>query len=167
MRTHATTCLAMVAIVMALQSPARAKDSFTSPFFAGSVLRQGDTLRSGGGCVEMAFHYNGIGYLNRLDVVTIGGAGCGGVNWDSWSDFDWQGYGQGTHQSASEPRGRRAAEAVMQADGNFVIYDIQDGSAVPVWSTSTAGNPGAYLTEPDDGNMVIYSASTTVLWSLV
>ena len=166
MRTHATIFLAMVAIVIALQAPARAKDSYSSPFFADSVLRQGDTLRSGGGCVEMRFHYNGVGYLNRLDVVTVGGDGCGGVNWDSWSDFDWARYGQGTHQSASEPRGRRAAEAIMQADGNFVIYDIEDGSPIPVWSTNTAGNPGAYLNVQDDGNVVIYSASNAVLWSL-
>jgi hypothetical protein len=54
----------------------------------------------------------------------------------------------------------------MQPDGNFVIYDIEDGSPIPVWSTNTAGNPGAYLNLQDDGNMVIYSASNTVLWSL-
>ena len=166
MRTHATICLAMVAIVTALQGPARAKDSYSSPFYAGTVLRQGDTLRSGEGCLELRFYFDGSVHWNRLDLVTTGAPGCGLVNWTSWSDFDWQGYGRGTHWSASEPRGMRAAEAIMQADGNFVIYDIEDGFPFPVWSTSTWGNPGAYLNVQGDGNMVIYSASNTVLWSL-
>ena len=166
MRTHATICLAMVAIVTALQGPARAKDSYTSPFYAGSVIRQGDALRSGEGCLELRFYFDGSVYWNRLDLVTSGAPGCGMVNWTSWSDYDWQGYGHGTHQSASEPRGMRAAEAIMQADGNFVIYDLQHGFPIPVWSTGTSGNPGAYLNVQGDGNMVIYSASHTPLWSL-
>jgi hypothetical protein len=162
MRTHATIWLTVLAMVTAVQNPASAAAS-SSPFFAGSVLRQGDAIRSAGGCFELRFHFDG-GYLNRLDLESTGS--CGGSNWDSWSDFDWQGYGQGTHESATEPRGMRAAEAVMQDDGNFVVYDIQDGFPIPVWSTNTSGNPGAYLNVQDDGNMVIYSASNAVLWSL-
>jgi len=166
MRTHATICLAMVAIVTALQGAARAKDSYSSPFYSGTVLRQGDALRSGAGCLELRFYFDGSVHWNRLDLATTSAPGCGMANWTSWSDFDWQGYGQGTHESASEPRGMRAAEAIMQPDGNFVVYDLQEGFAIPVWSTNTAGNPGAYLNVQDDGNMVIYSASNAVLWSL-
>ncbi len=36
-----------------------------------------------------------------------------------------------------------AAVAIMQADGDFVLYDVY-GNAV--WSTGTEGHPGAYLT---------------------
>ena len=125
------------------------------------MLRQGDTLRSGEGCLELRFYFDGSVHWNRLDLVTSGGPGCGyGQLGRSWSDFDWQGYGHGTHQSASEPRGMRAAEAVMQADGNFVdLRPRRRASRIPVWSTGTAGNPGAYLNVQGDGNMVIYSAS--------
>jgi len=165
MRTHANIAMAIAAILISLQAPARATTGYSSPFFAGSVLRQGDTLRSGEGCVELRFHFDGA-HWNRLDLVTIGGDGCGSVFWTSWFDFDWQGIGQGTHQGATEPRGTRAAEAIMQADGNFVVYDLEQSPAVAVWSTHTDGNPGAYLNVQGDGNMVIYSASNAVLWSL-
>ncbi len=165
MRIQATVWLAIVAILTALQAPTRALTGYSSPFVAGSVLRQGDTLRSGEGCLELRFYFDGV-HWNRLDLVTTGGAGCGYANWNTWSDFDWQGYGHGIHQSANEPRGMRAAEAIMQPDGNFVIYDLADGFPNPVWSTNTAGNPGAYLNVQGDGNMVIYSASNTPLWSL-
>jgi hypothetical protein len=37
--------------------------------------------------------------------------------------------------------------AVMQEDGNLVVYD---GYGNPVWHTWTFGNPGAYLAVGDD-----------------
>ncbi len=52
--------------------------------------------------------------------------------------------------------------AVMQSDGNFVIYD-QWGSAI--WHTNTGGNPGAYLIVQNDGNVVIYSSQGWPLWA--
>ena len=165
MRTQASVCLGIAAVLTALQFPARGDTWYSSPFVAGSVLRQGDRLRSGEGCVELRFAFDGANW-NRLDLVTVGGAGCGNVNWTSWSDYDWQGYGRGIHHSANEPRGMRAAEAIMQADGNFVVYDLAEGYPIPVWATHTAGNPGAYLNVQGDGNMVIYSASNEPLWSL-
>lgn len=51
--------------------------------------------------------------------------------------------------------------ATMQEDGNFVV---QDSSGVPVWDTSTSGNPDASLAIQDDGNLVVYSANGQVLW---
>ena len=30
--------------------------------------------------------------------------------------------------------------AIMQDDGNFVLYDVNNA---PVWASNTAGNPGA------------------------
>lgn len=50
---------------------------------------------------------------------------------------------------------------VMQSDGNLVVY--RDGS-VPVWSTETGGRTGARLVVQDDGNLVLYQGSTPV-WS--
>jgi surface antigen len=50
-------------------------------------------------------------------------------------------------------------QLVMQGDGNLVEY--YSGSAV--WSSGTAGNPGAYVIMQGDGNLVIYR-SGTALW---
>ena len=64
-------------------------------------------------------------------------------------------------------KGRPAAmgAAVMQADGNFVIYD-QGGKAL--WASGTCckpSHPGAYLALQNDGNVVIYDASNSPIWA--
>lgn len=58
--------------------------------------------------------------------------------------------------------GRRSAQAFMQNDGNFVIYN-STGNAV--WDTATAGNDGATFTVQNDGNMVLRAANGTALWN--
>ena len=58
--------------------------------------------------------------------------------------------------------GKASADAIMQGDGNFVIYD---SSGKPLWASDTAGNNGAYLTVQNDGNTDIFSASGATLWS--
>ncbi|GAA1672398.1 hypothetical protein GCM10009733_081960 [Nonomuraea maheshkhaliensis] len=51
----------------------------------------------------------------------------------------------------------------MQKEGNLVIYGPGDK---PLWSTATAGNPGAYLLLPkESGNLVICSRDNRPLWS--
>ncbi len=51
--------------------------------------------------------------------------------------------------------------AVMQGDGNFVVY----GQGGPIWSTGTFNHPGAFLTLQSDGNVVVYSSSHQALWA--
>ncbi|MFI0418684.1 hypothetical protein [Spongiactinospora sp. 9N601] len=63
---------------------------------------------------------------------------------------------------SSKTGGNAGAFAVMQNDGNFVVYSSGDK---PLWGTRTAGNPGAFLQVQDDGNMVIYTAGGDPLWS--
>jgi hypothetical protein len=58
--------------------------------------------------------------------------------------------------------GKPSANAIMQGDGNFVIYST---SGSPLWSSNTAGNNGATLSVQDDGNTVIYSTTGKALWS--
>ncbi len=43
--------------------------------------------------------------------------------------------------------------AVMQGDGNFVVYKVGEGAT---WSSGTAGVPNAYIRMQSDGNLVIY-----------
>ena len=50
--------------------------------------------------------------------------------------------------------------ALMQLDGNFVIYGPD---RVPLWSTATSG-PGNYMVLQNDGNLVVYSPHGQPLW---
>jgi hypothetical protein len=63
---------------------------------------------------------------------------------------------------SSGTAGRDSAVAILQTDGNFVIYD---SAGVPIWSSGTASNPGAYLAVQNDGNMVIYDSANRPLWA--
>jgi hypothetical protein len=51
--------------------------------------------------------------------------------------------------------------AIMQDDGNFVLYDQNNQ---PVWASGTAGNPGADLAVQEDGNLVVY-LNGNALWA--
>ena len=53
-----------------------------------------------------------------------------------------------THTDGTSP-----GRAVMQLDGNLVVYD---GSGTPLWASGTAGYARAYLSVQDDGNVVVY-----------
>ena len=162
-RKQLTICLAVLAV--SLHLPVHAT-THHSPFYAGQTLDQGDTIRSGDECTELRFTYDGS-YYNRLEFRSVSdNPACGYSIWDSYNDFEWQGRGHGIHEGQLEPRGQRPARAVMQGDGNFVIYDLAQNPVVPLWATHTDGNDGAYLQVQSDGNLVIYSASNAVLWSL-
>ena len=51
--------------------------------------------------------------------------------------------------------------AVMQADGNFVLYNA---SHVPLWSSGTI-SAGAHLVLANDGNLIVYSTTGVPLWA--
>ena len=53
-------------------------------------------------------------------------------------------------------------EAVMQGDGNFVVYRVGGAS---VWSTQTGGKGGTHIAMQGDGNLVVYTAGGTAVWS--
>ena len=69
--------------------------------------------------------------------------------------------GQSLHQGQALWSSDGQYEAVMQADGNFVVYS---SSGVAQWSTATQ-SPGAWLVMQSDGNLVVYSATNSALWS--
>jgi hypothetical protein len=52
--------------------------------------------------------------------------------------------------------------AVMQWDGNFVVYDANFRAR---FDTRTNGYNGAYLVMQGDGNVVIYDLSGLARWS--
>ena len=49
--------------------------------------------------------------------------------------------------------------AVMQTDGNFVLYDAHSH---PLFATGTERHPGAHLAIQGDGNVVVYEGATPV-----
>lgn len=58
--------------------------------------------------------------------------------------------------------GKDTAEAIMQRDGNFVLYDRK---GKPLWATNTLDTSGAYFVIQNDGNLVIYNASGRSIWA--
>jgi len=81
-------------------------------------------------------HYTRYPYLKRPDVTG---------RWVLDKSREWR------FQAVPDP-----GQAVMQGDGNFVIYD---SGGTPLAWTATEGNPGAYLTVQPDGNVVVYTAT--------
>lgn len=64
---------------------------------------------------------------------------------------------------ASNTYGKTAVTAIMQTDGNFVIYDSQNH---PLWASGTNGKGGVSLILQDDGNLVIYKQDgKTPVWA--
>ena len=58
--------------------------------------------------------------------------------------------------------GSRPGMAIMQLDGNFVVYDAE---GVPLWSSERSfGYSGARLAMQNDGNLVIYGPDGAPLW---
>ena len=55
-------------------------------------------------------------------------------------------------------------QALMQVDGNFIIYDNSGGAD---FMTNTGGNGGARLVLQNDGNLVVFGGDGTPLWDRV
>jgi hypothetical protein len=70
-------------------------------------------------------------------------------------------YGPGQVIWDSGTYGNPGAFAVLQGDGNFVVYSA---AGTALWDSGTYGNPGASFQLQDNGNAVIYAANGTALW---
>jgi hypothetical protein len=69
---------------------------------------------------------------------------------------------QGEVLWASQTEGIGGAYAVMQSDGNFVVYSTA-GRAL--WASGTNGDVGDELVLQPDGNLVVYGSNGPPLWS--
>jgi hypothetical protein len=60
--------------------------------------------------------------------------------------------------------GNSGAYAVMQTDGNLVVYTNGGGPRLggALWSSKTYGNPDAYASVQDGGNVVVYARRPTI-----
>lgn len=68
----------------------------------------------------------------------------------------------GSRVWASNTTRTGAYAAVMQSDGNLVIYAQPDDR--PVWASGTATSPNATLNLQNDGNLVLYDSSRRARW---
>jgi hypothetical protein len=64
---------------------------------------------------------------------------------------------------SSHTSGKGATQALMQADGNFVLYNASNKA---VWSTGTKGSGAVRVTVQDDGNVVLYKADGSAVWDV-
>ena len=55
----------------------------------------------------------------------------------------------------------RGGYAVMQSDGNFVIYNWADQ---PVFDTNTDGSGATRIVQQSDGNLVVYRSDNVPVW---
>jgi hypothetical protein len=95
--------------------------------FPGQSLHQGDSITSGDTRFRLTLQTDGnlVVYRNS-------------DNKPLWAT--------GTQQSD-------VRTAIMQTDGNFVLYHVNNA---PAWASNTAGSPGSYVIMQNDGNLVIY-----------
>ncbi|MEW2161054.1 hypothetical protein AB0950_38430 [Streptomyces sp. NPDC007189] len=121
-------------------TPAPSAGAFIYP---GQRLESGHKLSSSTMTLTMQTDGNLVARLNT-------GSGSGQVVWSTGTS------------------GNPGAYAVMQTDGNLVVYKNGGGPGLggALWSSKTYGNPGAYATVQTDGNIVVYgNASTSALWA--
>jgi subtilisin family serine protease len=115
-------------------APAPLPNSTATTLSAGGILHKDDYLLSPDGRSALALQRNGNFVLyDNFKLVWETGA-----------------------------LGRAADRAIMQPDGNFVVYDSSNQA---LWNSTTDGNAGARLIMQTDGNVVIYSSSNVVLWA--
>ena len=66
------------------------------------------------------------------------------------------------HRWTANTAGTGPGQAIMQPDGNFVVYDAQ---GTPLWFTETGGNAKARLVLQNDDNLVVYSSDGQAVWN--
>ena len=67
---------------------------------------------------------------------------------------------------ASNTNGRSGRYAIMQSDGNFVIYvNGPKPMSGPIWASNTNGKGGVRVVMQDDRNIVIYNTVNAPIWA--
>jgi hypothetical protein len=106
-------------------------------------------------------HWLEWGYREDLQTVFLRTWQSGyGETWSSLWDGGSTGIGNHVDQWQYDNGGGNYA--LMQGDGNFVLYYGYSA----IWATNTHDNPDAYLKMQDDGNLVVYSDTHSALWAV-
>lgn len=114
-----------------------------------NALFGGNELRSVNGTFQLAFQEADGNLVLYIDD-SLANPNSGLINRAVWSAFT---------------QNKAASLAIMQDDGNFVVYDSFQN---PLFDTHTNGHPGAFIILQDDGNLVVYDGDgVTPLWQSV
>jgi len=138
----------------------------TTTFTSGTsiISANGDyqlLMKANGNLVENSLHGISpieIGYSTTGDYYVGGGNVSAEDNWSVTGSY----VGETVTQIwQSKTSGHSGARAILQGDGNFVIYSA---SNAVLWASNTAGHPGSALVVQNDGNVVLYHGSQA-LWA--
>jgi surface antigen len=124
--------------LMAAPASAQASPNLGSQLNAGATMTAGQYLQSPNGQYTLWMQSDG----NLVEYTA-----AGTPLWDP--------------PPPTQTGGHPGAYAVLQGDGNFVVYPPSGA----LWASYTQNNPGDHLSLQDDGNLVIYSAAGAALWA--
>ena len=147
----------LAVVVIATMATAVPKAQFISP---GTTLANNSSVTSSNGQYQLKVSHDSVVSSMIVSYVQVGVLGS---IWTSWQDAAVSsGYGNHTNQwcTISSTLGY----AVMQYDGNFVLYG--SGGVTACWATNTHNNNNAYGNVQNDANFVIYSTGGSPLWSI-
>jgi hypothetical protein len=130
--------------------------------FSGDILHAGQCNWSPSGTRALCLYSHNFNDMGLQYDVTS--SWCNGTytGWKSHFDAYYHCGGQGTHVNQWAPASANA-QADVQGDGNFVLYNGPGSYAV--WATNTGGYDGAQVDPLDDYNLVVYYNGSPV-WSL-
>ena len=131
---------------------------------AAESNRAGTQTLDGTLVANIRYHGNRLnGGQRLLPGQSLRAAGDAGCRLTFQRDGNLVAYEDGMgYWSARTGGAAGGGSAVMQLDGDFVVYDSAGAAR---WSIGTAGNPGAYLVIHRDCNVVVRDASGTALWA--
>jgi surface antigen len=131
---------ALLGVIIAAPASAQTGPDLGSQLNDGATMTPGQYLQSPGGQYRLYMQSDG-------NLVEYNAAGA--PLWDP--------------PPPTQSVGHPGAFAVLQNDGNFVVYP--QAGPLALWASYTQNNPGDHLSLQDDGNLVIYSAAGAPLWA--
>lgn len=149
---------ALVLFTLAALAGGAATTAHADSLYANDQFACGDNMYSSNGI----YRFHCVQYANWYVLAwDYEGPGTDYNVWRSYSDGG--AHGLGTHQNQWAYVANNAI-AIMQGDGNFVLYNHSFTQSV--WATSTYNNSNAWFNMQDDGNLVVYTAGSSPLWSI-
>ncbi len=122
---------------------------------SGSHLTTNQWLVNNGALVSPGGYYAAYLQNDANLVLCLAASGAPNLARPYWSVFQHPTSGQTRSQPSGPP-----FHAVMQSDGNFVLYDGPDPahSGPPYWATNTSRSQAQFTAViQDDGNFVVYN----------
>lgn len=128
----------------------------TQGLHAGAIVREIETQITGINDIVRRRRKNHVAQLVLLALTTAQGAAAIKMHFSAPLPGE---RGRSVLQAPNTQS--RAACAVFQEDGNFVVYDSSDN---PLWAAGTY-HKATYLSIQNDGNVVAYNGARQPVWA--